>query len=156
MSATTFTFRDMDGGSCDAIVSWRYEPPYDFYDLTADIDDLDEFLAESRWGEVLFAAYGPDGDLVGYTSLDRDGDVVEIGLGLRPDLTGRGLGLEFVEAIIRFATERFRSPKFRMKVATFNQRAIRVYERAGFTAVREFVHHTNGGGWPFVEMTRPA
>jgi hypothetical protein len=31
-----------------------------------------------------------------------------------------------------------------------------VYERAGFTAVRVFMHSTNGGDWEFVEMRRPA
>jgi len=155
MSTNTFTFRDMDRTAADAIVSWRYAPPYDFYDLTADIEDLDEFLAESRWGVSLFGAYA-DRDLVGYIDLIRDGDIVEIGLGLRPDMTGRGHGLAFVEAILDFARARLAPQTFRLKVARFNERAIRVYERAEFSAVREFVQETNGGEWPFVEMTRPA
>jgi ribosomal-protein-alanine N-acetyltransferase len=149
-----FTFRDLDQSAADAIVSWRYEPPYDFYDLTADIEDLDEFLDPSRWGVSLFGAYVED-DLVGYIGLVADGDVVEIGLGLRPDWTGRGYGLEFVNAILDFARERFSPREFRLKVARFNERAIRVYERTGFSPVREFVQRTNGGEWPFVEMTRP-
>src|SRR5260370_40938601 len=131
MTQIGLSFCDMDRRAADAIVSWRYEPPYDFYDL-ADIDDLDEFLAESRWGVSLFGAYA-DGELVGYIDLNRDGDGVEIGLGLRPDMTGRGHGLAFVEAILDFARERFALQRFRLKVARFNERAIRVYERAGFT-----------------------
>ena len=37
-----------------------------------------------------------------------------------------------------------------------NKRAIRVYERAGFTALRTFDHETNGGVHRFLEMARPA
>ena len=37
-------------------------------------------------------------------------------------------------------------------MATFNRRAITVYERAGFVAVRTHIHRTNGGEWEFLEM----
>ena len=57
---------------------------------------------------------------------------MEIGLGLRPDLTGRGLGLDFFRAGVEFARERFRPALIVLNVAAFNERAIAVYERAGF------------------------
>ena len=41
-------------------------------------------------------------------------------------------------------------------MATFNERAIKVYERAGFVADRVYMHWTNGAEWEFVEMSRPA
>ena len=63
---------------------------------------------------------------------------LDVGLGMRPDLTGRGLGEEFVHAGLRFARETYSPPAFRLTVATFNQRAIRVYERAGFETVETF------------------
>jgi hypothetical protein len=66
-------------------------------------------------------------------------------LGMRPDLTGRGLGEEFVHAGLRFARETYSPPAFRLTVATFNQRAIRVYERAGFEIVERFGPQTPAG-----------
>jgi ribosomal-protein-alanine N-acetyltransferase len=86
----------------------------------------------------------------------REAGTLQIGLGLHPERTGQGLGGAFLEAGLDFARSRFQPAQFVLSVATFNRRAITVYERAGFTAVRVFMHSTNGGDWEFVEMRRPA
>ena len=135
-----------------AIAAWHYEPPYSFYDARADQDDLALLLAEESRAGTHFSAFGEDGELVGFFSFGVEGDDVVVGLGLRPDLTGRGLGLAFVEAGLAFARERFSPGRFRLSVATFNERAIRVYERAGFEPLRTYDHATNGGVYPFLEM----
>ena len=137
-----------------AIAQWRYEPPYSFYDATADPDDLALLLGEETRKGTHFSAFGANDELVGFFSFHREGDEVVVGLGLRPDLTGRGLGLAFVEAGLAFARERFGPGRFRLSVATFNERAIRVYERAGFEPLRTYDHETNGGIYPFLEMVR--
>jgi [ribosomal protein S18]-alanine N-acetyltransferase len=148
--------RPTDEIAANAIAQWRYAPPYSFYDATADPDDLALLLGEETREGAHFSAFGEDDELVGFFSFARDGDDVVVGLGLRPDLTGRGLGLAFVEAGLAFARERFGPARFRLSVATFNERAIRVYERAGFEPLRTYDHATNGGVHPFLEMARPA
>ncbi len=146
----------MDQFDADAIAAWQYEPPYSFYDWTADADDLALLLdAETRDGR--FFAFADETDaLVGFFEFRLDGTDVVVGLGLRPDLTGRGLGRQFVDAGLAFARERFAPAGFRLSVATFNKRAIRVYERCGFQPGRTYDHATNGGVHPFLEMSRPA
>jgi ribosomal-protein-alanine N-acetyltransferase len=147
--------RQMQEEEAQEIATWRYEPPYSFYDADADPDDLALLLGkETREGRY-FSAFA-EGALVGSFEFKVDGDDVTIGLGLRPELTGRGLGLEFVEEGMAFARERFGPTRFRLSVATFNERAIRVYERAGFLTLRTFDHATNAGVYPFLEMTRSA
>jgi [ribosomal protein S18]-alanine N-acetyltransferase len=41
-------------------------------------------------------------------------------------------------------------------VATFNERAIKVYEGVGFVHGRTYRHETNGGVYEFLEMERRA
>jgi ribosomal-protein-alanine N-acetyltransferase len=144
----------MDDRDARAVAAWRYEPPYDFYDTDADEDDLAELLDAQRRRDVYFAARDETGALVGFFCLTPRQDGIEIGLGLRPDLTGQGLGLPFLLAGLEFAGERLAARRFALRVAAFNQRAIRVYERAGFRATRRFRQATNGGMHDFVEMVK--
>jgi ribosomal-protein-alanine N-acetyltransferase len=150
-------FAQLSQEQAEAIAEWRYPDPYSFYDWTADADDLRELLDPARRGEAYWAAEDEDGALVGYFSFKPKEDAtLELGLGLRPDLTGRGLGGSFLAAGLEFAQARFAAERIVLAVATFNERAIKVYERAGFARDRVYMHATNGGEWEFVEMSRPA
>lgn len=152
---SAFSFRAMTEVDAHAIEAWRYPAPYSFYDPDADAADLAELLDPARRRGEYFAA-DAGGALAGFLQLRRAGDAVDVGLGLRPDLTGRGLGLGFLEAGLDFARASFAPGRFTLAVTTWNARAIRVYGRAGFTAVRTFVHETNGGVHEFLAMERPA
>jgi RimJ/RimL family protein N-acetyltransferase len=113
----------------DALASWKYEPPYDFYN-----GDEEEILNPERFNSVR-----DDDELIGFYYYEPNGDVLDYGLGLRPELVGRGLGLEFFRAGLEFGRERYRPRLVQLHVAAFNERAIKVYERAGF---RETSRHT--------------
>jgi [ribosomal protein S18]-alanine N-acetyltransferase len=163
--ASSYVFSQMNDEEARAIVSWRYEAPYDFYDMAKDQEGSEELLGppERRRGYyavrsddelVGFFCFGPGGQLPSFDYPD-DGSL-DVGLGLRPDLTGRGLGLEFLLAGLEFGRGHFAPAGFRLAVATFNERAIEVYERAGFRRVEVFTHHTNSGDYPFLLMTRVA
>jgi [ribosomal protein S18]-alanine N-acetyltransferase len=150
------SFRVMTQADAVEVSGWRYLPPYDFYDATADPGDLAELLdPELRAGNYL-AAVDRGGAIVGFAQLVADGSTVEVGLGLRPDLTGCGLGAGFLEAVLAEARSRHDPERMTLSVAAFNRRAITVYERAGFVTVRRHQHATNGGVHEFVTMARPA
>ena len=147
-------FRVMTQADAVEVSGWRYPPPYDFYDATADAGDLAELLdPELRAGNYL-VALDRGGAVVGFAQLVADGGTVDVGLGLRPDLTGRGLGAGFLEAVLAEARSRHAPRRFTLSVAAFNQRAIVVYERAGFAEVARLQHATNGGVHEFVTMSR--
>jgi [ribosomal protein S18]-alanine N-acetyltransferase len=139
------------------IALWHYPEPFSFYDWAADQDDLAELLDSEARGEAYAAVEDESGALVGYFSCKtRPGGVLEIGLGLHPEKTGRGQGGAFLGAGLEYARRRFAPEQFSLSVATFNRRAITVYERAGFVPVRVYMHATNGADWEFVEMRRSA
>ena len=157
MNLDAFDIRRMTQADAEAIALWHYPEPFSFYDWSADPDDFAELLSPALRGDGYFAVDDELGELAGFLGFKRNKPgTVEIGLGLHPDRTGRGLGGAFLQAGLEYARARFRPERFALSVATFNTRAITVYERAGFTAVRTYLHSTNGGEWEFVDMERPA
>lgn len=62
-------------------------------------------------------------------------DMLDIGLGLNSYFCGKGLGRDFLELGLEFAKHKFNVKDFRLTVAQFNQRAIKVYKNIGFANV---------------------
>ncbi|MHB9144295.1 MAG: GNAT family N-acetyltransferase [Symbiobacteriia bacterium] len=151
-----FTIVPMNDAYARTVAGWHYEGVYGFYDLKQDPEDLAELLDPKSWEDTYVAALDEGRELVGFFGFESRGDMVTLGVGLRPDLTGRGLGLSFLEAGLQYARDRYHPKTFRLVVAAFNQRAIRLYERAGFARLRVFANYTNGGEHEFLEMSRPA
>jgi ribosomal-protein-alanine N-acetyltransferase len=152
-----FRFRPLTQANAQAIAGWNYPEPFSFYNWAEDPDDLAELLEPALRGDKYFAVEDRADDLIGYFSFKwRDRETLEIGLGLHPERTGQGLGETFLQAGLDYARSHFEPGQFVLSVATFNRRAIVVYERAGFKAGRVFMHSTNGGEWEFVEMRRSA
>lgn len=70
-----------------------------------------------------------------------------------PDLTGRGLGLDFFRAGLEFGRRRFSPERIVLSVAAFNVRPRVVYERAGFRLVGRHVRRfERWGDVEFLDM----
>lgn len=134
---------------------WKYKEPYSFYDATADVEDYQELIDPQQRGNHYYEWWKED-ELVGYfVLLTDDSNTVEIGLGLRPDLTGKGLGQTFISEILNYAMLKFpNTSKVELSVAAFNQRAIKAYLTAGFKETHHFLQHTNGGTYDFIKMKK--
>ncbi len=128
------------------LMNWTYPHPYSCYDISTDEREMLEFLN----GDY-YAVYRGRDNLIGFFCLRSSarlpeaeslgvysGDALDFGLGMRPDLIGKGTGFEFVQAGIQFFKKTVRPRVLRLTVATFNIRAIKVYERCGFTVDRVF------------------
>jgi len=131
------------------ILEWRYDPPYDFYDTAADPFEHPERLKY---------VCGDDGRVEAFWEFTPEGDVLELGIGLRPDLTGRGLGEAYLRAQLAYAKAQWQPRLFRLHVATWNARAIRLYERLGFREAgeRHIRSFAQFGEHEFLRMERPA
>ncbi len=162
-----FTFTLMNEEDAQAIMSWHYEEPYAIYNMDSDLEDTAEMLDRRS---PHYAVRDEQGELIGFFSfgtsaqpwdtnepaLYTENKTIDVGLGMRPDLTGKGLGLAFVNAGLAFAREQFAPEYFRLFVLTFNERAIRIYEQAGFQRVRVFTQPNIHNEYEFLEMSRKA
>lgn len=149
----------MDTDAAYLVAAWRYPPPYDFYNLLDALDDLVAFLCNPDHG--YYQLRDTAGDLVAFCCFGKEGRVpggdyhipaLDIGIGVRPDLTGQGQGMHYLQAVIDYAQQHFAPPALRLTVAAFNQRAIRLYQRAGFVEIQRFIPPNMGR--QFIVMLR--
>jgi [ribosomal protein S18]-alanine N-acetyltransferase len=140
------SFTEMDETNARKILAWRYAEPYSCYnpnrsDLENDLQILTApqnlYYAMSDENGVLaaYVCFGQEARVAGGSYTE---DALDIGCGARPDLTGRGFGSSVIQAGIGFAQDKFAPRAFRATVAAFNQRALKLCERAGFAIVRTF------------------
>ncbi|OQY48874.1 MAG: histidine--tRNA ligase [Anaerolineaceae bacterium 4572_78] len=143
-----------------AITKWIYPPPYDMYNTNlAKIEEsVQDFLnPEYNYYVILEKS----GKLVGYCCFGADSqvsdgdystDAIDIGIGIHPNLTGGGRGQNYVKAIVNFAQNTFKKKILRVTIAEFNQRALRVCQRIGFTPTQMFERKSDGK--KFVVLTK--
>jgi len=155
-----YVIEQMDRESARAILSWDYPPPYDVYNPPRTKSVLESLITPRH---QYYAIKDARGELAGHCCFgaharvpggDYSAEALDIGLGMRPDLTGQGRGGAFFAAILDFARGRFNFDQFRVTVAAFNRRAQRVYARAGFSEVQSFRKETTG--MRFLVMSRAA
>ncbi len=100
-------------------------------------------------------------ELIGYCSYGKDAQVpggdynevaLDIGLMIKPELTGQGLGEGFVREVIRNGVDKYSPEKLRVTIAAFNRRARRVWEKNVFQQMQTFTRSSDG--MEFVIMMR--
>lgn len=139
------------------IITWRYPAPYGCYDMTgADPAFLTDpasgyYALVDSGGPIGFRSFGADGQVPGG---DYDGSALDTGGGLRPELTGQGLGRAAIATGLEFGRRQFAPPAFRVTVATFNVRAQRVVQALGFRGTGSFRALADGRSYEI--LTRPA
>ena len=111
------------------IVAWHYPSPYDYYNMAsvgpaALLGPGAVFFAlTDETGLIGFRSFGEDGRVPGW---DYDDSALDTGGGLRPDITGKGLGREAISIGLDYGARLFAPPAFRVTIASFNVRAQRV------------------------------
>ncbi|CAH1059556.1 hypothetical protein PAECIP111894_05768 [Paenibacillus pseudetheri] len=138
------------------ILSWRYEQPYDFYNNEQTPEAISEMLADSY-----FSVFDDNKELVGFFCTGSSAQVpnesytysqgfIDIGLGMRPEFTGQGNGTLFFTAVLSQIDTMVGKSSKRLTVAKFNDRAIQLYEKLGFSREAEFVK----GSTVFIVMVK--
>ena len=85
-----------------------------------------EFLDPDQRTEHYYAVMEGT-QLIGFFVFEPGQDSLDLALGMRPDLTGQGNGAAFLENGLAFAIKQYQPCYIELAVATFNERAIRLY-----------------------------
>jgi ribosomal-protein-alanine N-acetyltransferase len=127
------------------ILRWKYSEPYNFYNNELSPETIHEMLDDSY-----YSVFDLDKGLVGFFCVGSSAQVpngfytysehfIDLGLGMRPELTGKGYGSAFFTIILHFINKTYGEIALRLTVAKFNQRAIHLYEKHGFHKGFEFI-----------------
>ncbi|HET7328062.1 MAG TPA: GNAT family N-acetyltransferase [Nocardioidaceae bacterium] len=134
------------------IALWRYPGPWAVYDSAgppdptegywAVVDDADELIG--------FACFGTEARVSG---MAEQLGTLDVGVGIRPELTGQGRGQMFSEAVLAHGRDHTGASVFRAVVQDWNQRSVRLLHSLGFE--RTGTHPVPAQGKTYVVMERP-
>jgi len=154
------SYRPAEKKHAREFVQWVYESPYDVYNCPPEeIGDAVQYNIDPK--NNVYAMFDQNEELIGYCSYGRDAQVpggdyseeaLDIGLMIKPELTGQGMGTTFAKEVIRNGIAKYEPKKLRVTIAAFNKRAMRTWERNGFAQNQSF--EQSGNKMEFVIMTK--
>lgn len=137
------------------ICSWRYSNEYSIYNYPSWNKIAAEKWAitieEKRKKEFNTLLDGSN-NLCGYIRLVNKDNYILLGLGLKPDLCGQDLGNDAMNLIIEHCRNKYNDKKIILEVRSFNKRAIKCYEKAGFHVIDTYKKNTPIGYGVFLKM----
>lgn len=137
------------------ICNWKYKSEYSIYNYPK----WDKIFSEN-WGITIdqtrkkeFSAIVDEcTNLCGYIRILDKNEHLLIGLGLKPSLCGKGLGIILMELLIQECKKGYGNKKIVLEVRSFNERAIRCYKNADFKVVDTCKKETPMGYGEFIKM----
>lgn len=115
------------------ICAWRYEGAY----AVCNLPPYETMLSQRRGfcdphREANYAAWCQEGQLVGSTNLPEEEQAVFIGIGVKPEFCGQDFGHRILKEAYALTKRLHPGKPLYLEVRTWNKRAVRCYEKAGF------------------------
>jgi ribosomal-protein-alanine N-acetyltransferase len=161
--ARDYVIRPFTQEEAEAAAQWRYEDELAAY--SGEPGDVALFLERPTDGSGYYAIVRAEGEdeLVGFCCYGVEAMVagqhppgrrmVDIGISIRPDQLGRGVGTDALRAVLAFAADELGASEFRAAVATFNERSLRLFRGHGFRTERIL---PSRGDIRFIEVAKRA
>ena len=139
----------------NAITAWTYDGAYAVYNTAPYAEQKARGVGFANPRNNFYAFY--DGAaLVGFINLYEEEAEVFFGIGVRPDCCGRGYGQQMTRSACAISRSRFPGKPLYLEVRTWNIRAIKCYEKAGFRIVGAPIRQTTpAGAGEFYRMVHP-
>lgn len=139
------SFLPVNEKSAREFLKWKYEPPYEIYnysvenferDLAYHLDPANNLYSMFRGDEVIgYCSYGRDAQVPGG---DYSEEALDIGMMIKPELTGQGQGSKYANAVLQNGIAKYNPKKLRVTILETNKRAMRVWEKNGFIKDQKF------------------
>jgi len=152
-------FLPIDETSARQFLQWKYEPPYEVYnyspenferDLAYHLDPANNLYSMVREGELIgYCSYGRDARVPGG---DYSEEALDIGMMIKPELTGQGQGSHYANAVMQNGIAKYNPKKLRVTILDTNQRAMKVWMKNGFQKGQAFISDSHQQG--FVIFTK--
>lgn len=143
----------MDEQRAFEYIKWQYDEPYVFYNIP--LSGVEETIAEVKGdnGIDFYSVLDDNNTLFGMYEYSFDKGIMNIGLGIRPDLCGRGNGRTFVRDCISYGRKKYAYiGLIRLMVVDFNVRAIHLYHAMGFVETKRVNRLSYGVPVTFIVM----
>lgn len=156
-----YNIKQMNYDNAKKISKWIYQDSYSIYSMDGSDDCIKELLeglyysvTDNKDNIIGYYCFGeaarvPAGKQFGVYD---NNDIIDIGLGISPNLCGMGLGYDFLRNGLDFAQNQLSAKGFRLTVASFNQRAVKVYRRVGFQIAASFERVSKDNNVEFLIM----
>lgn len=138
------------------VCTWIYSGLYSVYNLSPW-----EVVVENHWQladedarREIFCTIYQDDTMIGFGRIQRSENRIDLGIGLKPEYCGKGLGLPVMKILTAKAEALYPDEVISLEVRQFNERAIKCYEKAGFKIIKKYMKETINGYVPFALMIK--
>lgn len=138
------------------ICRWKYKPPYDVYNWWSwdKLIQLNEPITDPiKRQKDFLGVFTSDNKFIGFAVFSNPTKgVTRLGLGLKPNMCGKGLGKALMSLILEEVKKRYPDNKIDLEVLTWNKRAYKTYLESGFEVVETYERKTPTGKAEFHRM----
>jgi [ribosomal protein S18]-alanine N-acetyltransferase len=126
--------RPLERQDAEKIAAWRYEGPWSLYNPRPGDDPLSSAVgyvavADGTGTLVGFLCTGQEARVPGLPAAEG---ITDLGVGMRPDLVGQGLGPAFGAVVLDHVRHVCGDGPMRVAVQSWNERSVRLARRLGF------------------------
>ncbi len=127
------------------ITEWKYEGEYSVYNAEPYEEQKKKGFGFANPQNHFYSFYD-EKKLIGFINLYEEKTEVFFGIGVKPEECGKGYGSQMTETACKISRGLFPGKPLYLEVRTWNQRAVRCYEKAGFHIVGEPIRQTTSAG----------
>lgn len=127
------------------ITEWKYEGEYSVYNAEPYEEQKKKGFGFANPQNHFYSFYD-EKKLIGFINLYEEETEVFFGIGVKPEECGKGYGSQMTETACKISRGLFPGKPLYLEVRTWNQRAVRCYEKAGFHIVGEPIRQTTSAG----------